>query len=231
MRRLLAVLLALVCSACGGSDSSTMTPASPTPSPTPHAALPEPLETELAAIRADPLNSVGFGEKAFTPYEPNEAHALISYRDPAVTHRLLAEIDASDDRVLKLALLHVLGKRADDTVDAALLRALEDPQLTATAAYLLGRAGFKGYPKRPRGDLEPIRAALRPLLDDATPFDDPFQRTTLRTGDFALAAFIRLTGPSRFEFADPDLASVVGYTLPRFDGDERTSLLEQVKLS
>ena len=227
MRRLLAVLLALVCGACGTGDSTTMTPASPTPSP----ALPEALETELAAIRADPLNSVGFGEKAFTPYEPNEAHALISYRDPAVTQRLLAEIDASDDRVLKLALLHVLGKRADDTVDAALLRALNDPQLTATAAYLLGRAGFKGYPKRPRGDLEPIRAALRPLLDDATPFDDPFQRATFRTGDFALAAYIRLTGPSRFEFADPDLASVVGYTLPRFDGDERTSLLEQAKLS
>ena len=82
MRRLLAVLLALVCSAC---DSSTMTP-----TPTPHAALPGSLETELAAIRADPLGSVGYGEKTFTPYEPNEAHALISYRDPAVTQRLLA---------------------------------------------------------------------------------------------------------------------------------------------
>jgi len=220
MRRLVAVLLALVC----GGDSSTMTPASPTPLP-PN--LPEPLETELAAIRADPLNSVGYGEKAFTPYEPNEAHALISYRDPAVTRRLLAEIKASEDRVLKLALLHVLGKRSDDTVDAALLSAFKDPELTATAAYLLGRAGFKGYPKRPRGDLDAIRAALRRHLDDDTPFDDPFQRSTFRTGDFALAAYLRLSGPSHFTFDAPDTASVVGYTLPNFSEGERATLVAQ----
>ena len=120
MRRLLAVLLALVCGACG-SDSSTMTPASPTPSPTPHAALPEPLETELAAIRA----------------------------------------------------------------------------------------------------------ALKRRLGDDTPFDDPFQRSTFRTGDFALAAYIRLTGPSHFSFADPDTASVIGYTLPNFSDAERKALRAQ----
>jgi hypothetical protein len=228
MRQLLAVLLVLACSACG-ADSSTMTPASPTPSPTPHAALPEPLETELAAIRADPLNSVGYGEKAFTPYEPNEAHALINARDPAITPRLLADIEATQDRVLKLALLHVLGKRADETVDQALLTAFKDPELTATAAYLLGRAGFKGYPKRPRGDLDAIRAALKRHIDDDTPFEDPFQRATFRTGDFALAAYIRLTGPSHYTFADPDTASVIGYTLPNFDAAQRKDLVAQAK--
>jgi len=227
MRRgLVAVLLALLCGACGG-DGSTMTPASPTPSASPHADLPEPLETELAAIRADPLNSVGYGEKAFTPYEPNEAHGLMAYRDAAVTRRLLAEIEASEDRVLKLALLHVLGKRADDTVDAALLTALKDPELTATAAYLLGRAGFKGYPKRPRGDLDAIRTALRRHLDDDTPFEDPFQRSTFRTGDFALAAYLRLTGPSEFTFDAADTASVIGYTLPSFSEGERRALVAQ----
>ena len=228
MRRLLAVLLVLACSACG-TDSSTMTPASPTPSPPPHAALPEPLETELAAIRADPLGSVGYGEKTFTPYEPNEAHALINARDPAITQRLLAGIGAAQDRVLQLALLHVIGKRADDTVDAALLTALKDPQLTATAAYLLGRAGFKGYPRRPRGDLDAICAALKRHLDNDTPFDDPFQRSTFRTGDFVLAAYIRLTGPSQFTFDDPDTASVIGYTLPNFTAAERKDLLAQAR--
>jgi hypothetical protein len=225
MRWLAAVLVALACGGCG----DTMTRESATPSPAPHAALPEPLETELAAIRADPLGSVGYGEKAFTPYEPNEAHALITYRDPVVTQRLLEEIDASGDRVFKLALLHVIGKRADDTVDAALLHAFKDPELTATAAYLLGRAGFKGYPKRPRGDLEPIRAVLKRQLDDDTPFEDPFQRATFRTGDFALAAYVRLTGPSHFTFADPDAASVIGYTLPSFSASERRDLQAQAR--
>ena len=109
----------------------------------------------MAAIRADPLNSVGYGEKAFTPYEPNEAHGLMTYRDAAVTRRLLAEIEASEDRVLKLALLHVLGKRADDTVDAALLTALKDPELTATAATCSGARASRAIPSARAGTSTP----------------------------------------------------------------------------
>ena len=117
---------------------------------------------------------VGYGEKAFMPYEPNVARFLIAYGDPAVTQRLLAEMHGAD-RVHRLALLHVLGKRTDDTVDAALLTTLRGPGAAATSAYLLGRAGFKGYPARPR-DVDAIRAALRRHLDDDSTFEDPFYR-------------------------------------------------------
>lgn len=186
------------------------------------------LEAELDAIRADPGESVGFGEKAYAPYEPNVAHFLISSDDPAVTERLLAEIRAADDRVHRLALLHVLGKRSDPTVDAALLTTLEDPELRATSAYLLGRAGFKGYPERPR-DVEAIRAALRRHLSDDGVFDDPFYRRSFRTQDFVLGAYVRLTGPERFRFADPHLADMIGQALPAFDDAVRADLLAQAE--
>ena len=186
--------------------------------------LPDELEEELAAIRADPGESVGFGEKAFTPYEPNVARALISSDDPAVTHRLLAEARAADDRVLGLALLHVLGKRADPTVDAALIEALADPELRPAAAYLLGRRGYKGYPAEGR-DLDAVRAALRPHLDDDSRFEDPFYRRGFRSQDLVLAALVRLTGPQRFGITDPVRADLIGYSLPAFDDETRAELL------
>jgi hypothetical protein len=184
------------------------------------------LEGELEAIRADPGESVGFGEKSYLPYEPNVAHWLISSPDAEVTERLLAEVRGSSDRVYRLAVLHVLGRRADASVDAALLATLEDPELRATSAYLLGRAGFKGYPARPR-DVEAIRAALRRHLSDDSAFEDPFYRRSFRTQDFVLAAFVRLTGPERFRFADAQLADMIGYGLPRFSEAIRADLLAQ----
>lgn len=187
--------------------------------------LPDALEDELDAIDADPAGSVGFGEKVFVPYEPNVARFLISYDDPAVTRRLLTEMDGAD-RVKQLALLHVLGKRTDDTVDSALLTTLENPALRATSAYLLGRPGFKGYPGRSR-DVDRIREALwRHIADDST-FDDPFYRRSFRTQDFVLAAYIRLTGPERFRFADHKVADMIGYALPAFDEATRADLLQQ----
>ena len=184
------------------------------------------LEAELDAIRADPGESVGFGEKAFLPYEPNVAHWLISSDDPAVTERLRGELSGDDDRVYRLAVLHVLGKRADPGVDAALIAALEDPELRATAAYLLGRAGFKGYPERPR-DVAAVRAALRRHLADDGTFADPFYRRSFRTQDFVLAAFVRVTGPERFRIGDKHLAELVGYSLPAFSDATRADLLAQ----
>jgi hypothetical protein len=189
--------------------------------------LPEALEAELDAIRADPGESVGEGEKSYLPYEPNVAHFLISFDDPAVTQRLLAEMEGSD-RVHRLALLHVLGRRTDDTVDSVLLRTLEDPELRATSAYLLGRPGFKGYPDRPR-DVDAVRAGLRRHLADPGRFEDPFRARSFRTQDFVLAAFARLTGPERFRLADPELADMIGYELPRFDAVTRADLLRQAE--
>jgi hypothetical protein len=189
--------------------------------------LPDALEKELQAIEADPQSSVGYGEKVFTPYEPNEAHFLISYDDPAVTQRLLAEMEGAD-RVKKLALLQVIGKRTDPTVDDALLSTLEDPELRATSAYLLGRPGFKGYPARAR-DVDPVRDALWGHIDDTGTFEDPFYRQAFRTQDFVLAAYVRLTGPERFHLADPNLADMIGYALPEFDDATRADLLEQAR--
>jgi hypothetical protein len=189
--------------------------------------LPPALEEELDKIRADPAGAVGYGRKAFMPYGVGVAHFLVSYDDSAVTKRLLAEMQGAD-RVLKLALLHVLGMRSDPTVDAALRDTLRDPELTATSAYLLAREGYKGYADRPV-DVDADRAALRDRLDDDTLFDDPFYHRGFRTQDFILAAFIRLTGPDRFTFPDPDLEPLIGYELPRFDDATRAELLEQAR--
>lgn len=192
--------------------------------------LPDDLEAELDAIRADPGESVGFGEKAFIPYEPNVAHWLVTSDDPAVTERLLAEATGDRERVFRLAVLQVLGKRSDPTVDAALLTTLDDPELRATSAYLLGRPGYKGYPARPR-DEQAIRAALQRHLDDDGTFDDPFYRRPFRTQDFVLAAFVRVTGPERFRIPDTAFADLIGYTLPEFDAETRADLLAQAKRS
>jgi hypothetical protein len=189
--------------------------------------LPPALEKELRAIAANPGASVGYGLKAYLPYYPSAGRFLISYDDPAVTRRLVAEMNGAG-RVHKLALLHVLGMRSDPTVDAALLKTLEDPELTATSAYLLGRAGYKGYPDRKR-NLAAIRTALRRHLDNKGTFQDPFYHQEFRTQDFVLGAYIRLVGPGRFHFADPDEADLIGLALPDFDAATRAALLEQAK--
>jgi hypothetical protein len=51
-----------------------------------------------------------------------------------VTTRLLAEIHDAKDHVLRLALLQVLGRRRDATVDRALIDLLAERELRATAA-------------------------------------------------------------------------------------------------
>lgn len=182
------------------------------------------LEAELAAIRKDPGESVGFGFKADIPYVPNRADSLIASRKPGVTERLVAEAHAPGDRVYRLAVLHVLGKRADAAVDAALVGFLDDPELCATAAYLLGAAGYREYPARAR-DTDAVRAALRRHLDDASTFADPFHRKSFRTQDFVIAAYVRVAGPDGFPLAKPDL---VGHGLPAFTDAERAALLAQI---
>ena len=218
MRALLAAALLACCCGC-----AAMTTQRQQPGPK----LPPALEAELDTIRADPGHAVGYGLKADVPYEVGAAHFLASYDDPAVTQRLLAEMQDAD-RVLKLALLHVLGKRSDATVDGALRGLLGDPQLTATSAYLLARPGYKGYAARPI-DVDADRRALRARLDDDSPFEDPFYHRCFLTQDFVLGAYIRLTGPERFAFRDPDVARLIGYELPRLDDATRADLLEQAR--
>lgn len=186
------------------------------------------LEAELAAIRKDPRNSVGLGDKAYAPYVPNVARSLINVDDRAVTERVVAEIRGSSDRVFQLALLHVLGRRLDSTVDAALIKLLDDPALRATTAYLLGAVGGKGLPKRVRdaAAVRAVRAALLPWIDDATAFDDPFREKTYRTGDFALCAFVRVVGPDKFKLPGQQ-ADLIGYAVPELDAATRTTLQAQ----
>jgi hypothetical protein len=189
-------------------------------------ALAPALEAELAAIQKDPGQSVGSGDKLWVPYLPNVAHALISADDVAITARLLAEVRGAKDRVYRLAILHVLGRRRDATVDAALIGLLDDAEVRPTAAYLLGATGFKGLPTRARdaAAIHAIEAALRPWLDEAAAFEDPFVRQRFRAGDFALAAFVRVAGPAHFKL-DKNQADFIGYAVPSFDGATRGALL------
>ncbi len=109
------------------------------------------LEAELAEIRRDPLDAVGFGEKAFLPYELRKGDGLVRSRDGLVTTRLAAEAaNANNDHVFRLVMLQVLAYRDDPAVDAALASAAGDPRIGGLAIYLLGRIGFKGYPARTR---------------------------------------------------------------------------------
>jgi hypothetical protein len=188
-------------------------------------ALTPALEAELDSIRKNPGQAVGFGEKSYLPYEPNRSPGLQREPNVATTERLGAEIRRTDaDRTFRLAVLHVIGKRSDAQVDPTLIAALEDPELRATAAYLLGRPGFKGYPARTR-DVAAVRKALRPFLEDGTVFDDPFYKKQFRTQDFVICAFVRLSGPEHFTIPDKNQAAMIGYTLPQLSDDLRSSLI------
>jgi hypothetical protein len=219
-RRALPLLVVLGCSqGAGPSGAAAMTAP----------ALPSPLEAELAAIRRDPADAIGFGEKAYLPYELRHGERLASSRDVAVTEHLVAEArDAAKDRVYRLAVLQVLAYRDDPAVDAALADAVADPVIGGLACYLVGRIGFKGYPSRSRA-AGPLLRALAPHLDDAGSFDDPWYRKRYRIADLALAAFVRIAGPERFRFSDPQDATFIGYTLLAPSDAERATLLPQVK--
>jgi hypothetical protein len=186
------------------------------------------LEAELATVRAAPLEAIGWGEKAYRPYEPTTGESLIGSSDPEVTARLAAEARGGGDRAYRLAVVHLLGMRADPGVDAALIALLADRELVATAAYLLGRAGFKGYPSRERDEAS-ILAALRAHLDDPSEFSDPFYRRTFRTQDFVLGALVRLLGPEHFHTRDARVEDQIGYALPWWTDDVRAELLAQVR--
>lgn len=219
----------VVLAACTPTSDNTRT--APTTrkasAPMPHSLAPA-LEAELAIVRAAPLEAIGWGEKVYLPYEPTTGEGLIGSSDPEVTARLAAEAHGGGDRAYRLAVMHLLGMRAEPSVDAALIALLADRELVATAAYLLGRAGFKGYPSRTRDDAI-IVAALRSHLGDTSEFLDPFYRQTFRTQDFVLGALVRLLGPERFHTRDARVEDQIGYALPWWTDDLRTEMLGQVR--
>jgi hypothetical protein len=190
--------------------------------------LPDALEAELAAVRRAPLEAIGWGEKAYQPYEATTGESLVGSSDPEVTARLAAEAQNGGDRAYRLAVLHLLGLRADAGVDDALVALLADREIAATSAYLLGRAGFKGYPGRARDEAR-IVAALRTHLDDAGEFIDPFYRRAFRTQDFVLGALVRVLGPERFRTNDDRVEELVGYALPWWTDKVRADLLVQAR--
>jgi hypothetical protein len=192
-------------------------------------ALRRALDAEIAAIRTDPVGAVGFGEKAYLPYATTAGQGLVSAPDPDVTPLLAAAIDEAGpaDPVAALALLHVVGQRADDRVDEALMRALDSPALMPTAAYLLGRVGYRGYPARSR-DEAAVTRALRDHLDDPGAFVDPFLGKSFQGRDFVIAALVRLLGVDRFAGIDERQAPMVGLALPDFSDAQRAQLVGQL---
>lgn len=197
-------------------------PVSPSPRELPAAA-----EAELAAIRADPIDAIGFGEKSYLPYEIRHGEYLAHSDDAAVIAALEALTrDRTNPLAFRLALVHLVA--AHPGSDRALLDMLGDPQLRPLAAHMLGRSGFKGAPPL-TVDAARVLDALRGYLDDTTPYVDPWYRRTFLAGDFALAAFIRIAGPDKFALGDPQLASFVGYDLPQFDDATRTALIAQCR--
>ncbi|WP_395727389.1 hypothetical protein [Nakamurella sp.] len=200
------------------------------------AALRRALDAELEVIRADPPGAVGFGEKAYLPYSTTVGQGLVSAPDREVTRLLsdaidrateITEITEPPDPVFALALLHVVGQRADDLVDGVLIRALGAEALMPTAAYLLGRAGYRGYPARRRDEAAVLRA-LREHLDDPGDFVDPFLRRSFPGRDFVIAALVRLVGVEQFTGVDERQAPMVGLALPDFSDAQRTELVRQL---
>jgi hypothetical protein len=189
------------------------------------------LERELAAVRADPADAIGLGDTTYLPYVLRRGEALRRAGEAAVTSRLaLAIADRSAPRIERLALLQIVGLRDDPSVDAVLIQALADPELRPLAAYLLGRVGFKGYPKRARS-AHAVLTALAGHLDDPGRFDDPWYQTSYRSQDLILAAFVRVAGPDLFDLSalGRPRAEMIGYELAQLEDASRASLWSQCK--
>jgi hypothetical protein len=187
------------------------------------------LEHELAAVRADPVDAIGYGAKAYMPYELRRGKELMYGSAAEVTARLSAEARDSDNpRTFRLAALQILARRNDPAVDAALTAALSDPVLRPLAAFLIGRIGFKGYPERER-DTAALARALVPYFDDRSTFDDPWYHRSWSTQQIVIGAYVRLTGPDRFTFVDPDAEDFIGWQLPALSDADTSGLLMQCR--
>ncbi|MCC6996743.1 MAG: hypothetical protein IT370_19175 [Deltaproteobacteria bacterium] len=212
-------LLALVgVLSCGGKRS---------PHPAPGPRLTGELEAELAAVQAAPLDAIGNGGKSTLPYVLRRGDKLALAGPDGVARLLNESADARLPRAARLAMLQILGYSTDGGADAALIQALNAPVLRPLAAYLLGRARRWGYPERPR-DRHAILRALRPHLEDATTYDDPWRASDpVTTGDLALAAFVAVAGPARF--VETGVSESIGLGMPHFDAPLRAALVRACK--
>lgn len=224
------VCLAVLCIAgsCHGAAAQARPQPGPEVSemkPQSKVTLSEDLEAELAQIAADPQDAIGSGEKAYAPYEPRVGTGLTRSVEPGITQRLLAEArDASHPLAYRLAMLHLIALREDAEADPALIAALDAPELRGTAAYGLGRMGFKGYPRRAR-DQEAVLRALYPHTRDAMTFRDPWLGVTLRNQDLVLAACARVAGVESLTLGPGVDVDFLGYELPAFSDEVRAALL------
>lgn len=191
--------------------------------------LDQQLESEISTIQRDPLDAIGIGEKSYHPYDVRVGWGLVRSREPETTARLLGEARRPDQPLAaRLAMIHVLALREDPLVDAALIDALGEPALLGTAAYSLGRIGFKGYPQRPR-DIAGILAALEDHLEASGAFLDPWHELQLPNQDLVLGAFVRLAGVDHFRLPEDGHLDFIGYDLPSFSPAERSDLLAQCR--
>jgi hypothetical protein len=190
--------------------------------------LADPLEAQLLQVRKDPTEAIAPGGKAWLPYDPHFAEDLAYSDDPLVTVRLAAEAaDENNARAFRLAVVQFLGWRRDAGADDALIAALSDPTLRPLAAFSLGRIGYKAYPQRDRPTRR-ILTALKPHLDDDSEYRDPWYDETYRSGDFVIAAFVRVAGVDRFRFVNEKKhKNWIGMELPSFDAAERDNLRAQ----
>jgi len=189
------------------------------------------LEAQLSKIRESPATAISAGTgKAWLPYDRVLGDDLAHCDDPNVTPRLIAEAaDENNDRMFRLAMMQFLGWRSDAGADDALLLALSDPVLRPLAAFLLGRIGYRGYPRRDRPSRR-ILTALKPHLDDDAAYRDPWYDETWLTSDFVIAAFVRVAGVDRFRFVDEDgHKNWIGMELPSFHAAERDNLRAQCR--
>jgi hypothetical protein len=186
------------------------------------------LEAQLDTVRHDPIKAIGFGDKAWLPYYLNTAEDLVSDGDSQISARLYAEASRTDNALsFRLAALQLLGWRSDPGVDSLLIASLADSALRPLSAFLLGRIGYKGYPRRDRPARQ-ILMALKMYLSDESIYQDPWYNQTFLTQDFIIASFVRVAGVDRFHFVQEEKhKNWIGLELPSFDQTERDNLRRQ----
>lgn len=176
---------------------------------------------------------IGDGGRSWYPFDVRSEvrDAVAALPDPVAA--ISAQLAQESRPEWVLMLLVLLAHQDDPEVDDLLVSALGTPALRPASIYLLGAIGTRGWPRRER-NVEALLAALRPWLGDEQTYADPVHGEVLRVGDLALAAYVRIAGPQRFDrlaALDPDrpiTAELIGMELARFTPTQRTALLADV---
>lgn len=178
---------------------------------------------------------VGEGGRDWFPYmlRSEVRDAIANLPDPVAA--LSERLEHERDPVWREVLLFGLAGQDDPRVDPILIGALDDPALRPRALYLLGAIGTRGWPKRER-DTPALLGAIRPYIDDLTPYRDPILGERLITADLAEAAFVRIAGPDAFpavgglsDAVQPLAGEFVGMALPHFSDEQRAALAAEIQ--